>query len=206
MGNIGGKKAGNYTISYSNSIFTVSNPTNGKGGDGDNGKFEAAGDGFGAAFMQIEKSKNFTVSATVTVKKIGSSSNNQSAFGIMLRDDMHIDGEPEGVYDGKTSVTANYVSASITGDGSASMLSREDGALTKDGGIAVAVNSTYEMSIKRVGQTVTMKVGSTTKELTDFDFFAADNDYMYLCLFANRGLGVEFSNVQFNIDGESQGA
>lgn len=207
MGNIGGKKASNYTISYSNSIFTVGNPTNGKGGDGDNGKFEGTGEGFGAAFMQIEKSKNFTISATVTVKKISSASNNQSAFGIMLRDDMHIDGEPEGVYDGKTNVTANYVSASITGDGSASMLSREGGTLSKDGGIAVAVNSTYTMSIERTGQAVTVKIGDTTKPInTDFDFFAADNDYMYLCLFANRGLIVEFSNVQFSITGESQGA
>ncbi|MDE6557579.1 MAG: hypothetical protein K2K39_00570 [Clostridia bacterium] len=201
MGNIGGKKANTYTISYANEKFTVGNS------GGNNGKFESSGEGFGAAFMQIEKSKNFTVSATVTVKEIGTDKPNQSAFGIMLRDDMNIDGEPEGVYDGKTNVTANYVSASIMGDGSASMLSREGGTLSKDGGIAVAVNSTYEMSIERVGQSVTVKIGDTTKPIsTDFDLFAADNDYMYLCLFANRGLVVEFSNVQFEITGESQGA
>lgn len=200
MGNIGGKKASTYTISYANEKFIVGNS------GGSNGKIENTGEGFGAAFMQIEKSKNFTISATVTVKEIGSSSNNQSAFGIMLRDDMQIDGEPEGVYDGKTNVTANYVSTSILGDGSSSMLSRKEGTLSKDGGIAVATNSSYEMSITRVGQTVTLTLGSTTKSFTDFDFFAADNDYMYLCLFANRGLVVEFSNVQFEITGESQGA
>lgn len=200
MGNIGGKKANTYTISYADEKFTVGNS------GGSNGKIENAGDGFGAAFMQIEKSKNFTVSATVTVKEIGTYSNNQSAFGIMLRDDMHIDGEPAETYTGKETINTNYVSASMAGDGSASMFSRKDTALSKDGAVAVSVDSTYEMSIERVGQTVTLRLGSTTKTFTDFDFFAADNNYMYLCLFANRGLVVEFSNVQFEVTGISQGA
>ena len=200
IGNIGGKKANTYTISYADEKFTVGNS------GGNNGKFDSSGDGFGAAFMQIDKSKNFTISATVTVKAIGTDKPNQSAFGIMLRDDMHIDGEPADSYTGKEVITTNYVSASITGDGSASMLSRKETTLSKDGGIKVAVDSSYEMSIERVGQTVTLKIGNTTKKFTDFDFFAADSDYMYLCLFANRGLVVEFSKVQFEITGESQGA
>lgn len=206
IGNIGGKKAGNYEITHTGGVISVGNPTNGKdpAGDGDNGKFADGGDGFGAAFMQIENTKNFAASATVTVKKVGTSSNNQSAFGMMLRDDIYIDGV-EG-YTGKEIITSNFVSTSITGDGSASMLSKTGGKGAKDGEVAVAAGSTYEMSIERVGQTVTLKLGSTTKIFTDFDFFAVDNDYMYLCLFANRGLVVEFSNVQFEITGESQGA
>ena len=125
---------------------------------------------------------------------------------MMLRDDMHIDGEPAESYTGKEVITTNYVSASAAGDGSASMLSRKDTVLSKDGGVAVTVNSSYEVSIERVGQTVTLKFGNITKKYTDFDFTAADNDYMYLCLFANRGLVVEFSKVSFTITGDSQGA
>ena len=206
MGNIGGKKQANYEITHTGGVISVGNPTNGKNpaGDGDNGKFADGGDGFGAAFMRIEKDKNFAASATVTVKKVGASSNNQSAFGMMLRDDIYLDGV-EG-YTGKETITSNFVSTSITGDGSASMLSKTGGKGAKDGGVAVAAGSIYEMSIERVGQTVTLKLGSTTKTFTDFDFFAVDNDYMYLCLFANRGLVVEFSEVQFEITGTSQGA
>lgn len=201
IGNIGGKKASNYTITYNNEVFSVGNTTG-----GNNGKFDASGDGFGAAFIQIDKNKNFTASATVTVKAVGTDKPNQSAFGMMLRDDMHIDGEPAESYTGKEVITTNYVSASAAGDGSASMLSRKDTVLSKDGGVAVTVNSSYEVSIERVGQTVTLKFGNITKKYTDFDFTAADNDYMYLCLFANRGLVVEFSKVSFTITGDSQGA
>lgn len=206
VGNIGGKKASNFTITYADEKFLISNPTDGKGGVGNNGKFASGTDSFAAAFIQIDKNKNFTASATVTVKTISTSSNDQSAFGMMLRDDIHIDGEPAETYTGKDDITSNYVSASATGDGSASMLSRKDKALSKGGAITVEVNSSYEVSIERVGQTVTVKFGTTTKSYTDFDFIAADNDFMYLCLFANRGLAVEFSNVQFEITGDSQGA
>lgn len=200
VGNIGGDKANLYTISYVDSVFTVGNSNS------NNGKFSDTVDGFGAAFVQISKDKNFEASATVKVKEIGSLANNQSAFGMMLRDDIYIDGEPAGTYTGKENISSNYVSTSVLGDGSASMLSKVDSKMSKDGAVAVAVDSTYEMSIKRVGQTVTLKLGSTVKTFTDFDFFAVDNDYMYLCLFANRGLVVEFSNVQFQITGDSQGA
>ena len=205
VGNIGGKKANLFTLNYADGVFTVGNTSDGKGGDGENGKFSDGVDGFGAIFMQISKDNNFTASATVKVNVIGSKANNQSAFGMMLRDDIHIDGEPSS-YTGKEEINSNYVSTSITGDGSASMLSKQGGKTSKDGAVAVAVGNTYEMSVTRVGQTVTLKLGSTTKTFTDFDFLAVDNDYMYLCLFANRGLEVEFSNVQFEITGTSQGA
>lgn len=200
IGNIGGNKASSFNISYANDIITVGNS------GGNNGKFDSNGDGFGAAFVQIDKNKNFSASATVTVKAVGTDKPNQSAFGMMLRDDIYIDGEPVGSYTGKEVITSNYVSASATGDGSATMLSRKEAVLTKGGSLTVAAGSSFEISIVRIGQTVTVNFGSITKTFTDFDFFAVDNDYMYLCLFANRGLVVEFSNIQFEITGSSQGA
>jgi len=45
-----------------------------------------------------------------------------------------------------------------------------------------------------------------TETHTDFDFFARDTQYMYVGMFANRGTVVEFSDVVFEITGESQGA
>ena len=82
----------------------------------------------------------------------------------MLRDDIYIDGESQDTYTGKENISSNYVSVSITGDGTASMLSKKDGAMSKDGALAVAADSAYEMSIERFGQTV--------NTFTDFDFFA----------------------------------
>ena len=66
------------------------------------------------------------------------------------------------------------------------------------------------MSIERVGQsiTVTVTMGDKTLSTThyDFDLVAKDNGYMYVGMFANRGTVVEFTNLEFEITGTSQGA
>lgn len=72
------------------------------------------------------------------------------------------------------------------------------------------LNAEYELTVKRVGQVVdvTVKQGanSVTTKFTDISFVGVDNTKIYLCLFANRGLTVEFSEVSFAITGEAQGA
>lgn len=205
MGNIGGKKANTYTITHNSGTFTVGNA------GGNNGKFDGSGDGFGAAFVQVDVTKNFTASADVKVTAIGTDKPNQSGFGMMLRDDIYIDGEPADTYTGKEVITSNYVTAGVFGDGSSALFYRESGELKKTSNTAtVAVGSTYTVSIERIGQTVNVTFSDGTHNYTtthtDFDFVAADNNYMYLCLFANRGLVCEFSNVQFTITGDAQGA
>lgn len=205
MGNIGGKKASEFKVSHSNGVFTVGN------GGKNNGKFDSSGDGFAAAFMQIDVSKNFTVSASVKVNVVGTDKPNQSGFGLMLRDDIYLDGIPAETYTGKETITSNYVTAGVFGDGTSALFSRVNGTLTKTGNsTTVAVDSTYTVSIERIGQTVNVVFNdgthNYTKTYTDFDFVAADNNYMYLCMFANRGFEVEFSDVQFAITGDAQGA
>lgn len=205
IGNIGGKKVTNFTTTHNNGVFVVGNSGNA------NGKFDGNGDGFGAIFMQIDKNKNFTASASVKVNELGADKPNQSGFGLMLRDDIHIDGVPVETYTGKEIITSNYVTAGAFGDGSSTLFSRENGTLTKTNkATTVAVGSTYTVSIERVGQTVKVAfsdgTNNYTNTYTDFDFVAVDNNYMYLCLFANRGIVAEFTNVQFEITGDSQGA
>lgn len=81
---------------------------------------------------------------------------------------------------------------------------------TESKNMTLATGVEYEVSVERTGQTVvtSVKQGSTvyTATYTDFDFVSVDNDYMYLCLFANRGITAEFSDIAFEITGESQGA
>ena len=205
VGYIGGKNAGKYNFSYADGKYTIGN------GGYSHGKFDSKGDGFGAVFMQIDKKKDFTASATVTIKAVGTSNVNQSGFGLMLRDDIYIDGIPADTYTGKETVASNFVTAGALGDGSSVLFSRENAKLDKPANqTAIAVDSVYNVSIERIGQTVNVSFADGTKTynktFTDFDFVAVDNDYMYLCLFANRGLVAEFTNVQFEITGDSQGA
>ena len=72
------------------------------------------------------------------------------------------------------------------------------------------VDDTATFTIERVGQSITTTVvynGVTyTNTYYDFDLFAVDNNYMYVGMFANRGTIAEFTNVEFVITGESQGA
>lgn len=181
------------SATYSNNTFTV--------GETDvKSKFESGADGFAAAFMQVDISKNFTISANIKVKTVNSGlSNSQGGFGIMLRDDILVDTRED-------TLSSNYVAAGLLNK-KAPIFSRESGTLASSGSSnAIAANDTHTVSIERVGQSVVVKFDTTTKTFTDFDFVAVDNNYMYICLFANRGLVVEFTNVQFEITGESQGA
>ncbi len=188
-----GTDAPSCTNSYADGKFTV----------GDNevkSKIEGAADGFVAAFMQVDARKNFTVSATVTIKSVHSKlDNSQGGFGLMLRDDILINKRQD-------SLASNYVAAGILNT-KAPIFSRESEALATSGSsAAIAAGDTHTLSITRVGQVVTVTVDSTTKTFTDFDFLSVDGDYMYLCLFANRGIVAEFTDVQFEITGNSQGA
>ena len=204
VGNIGGtSKYSNYNISYTNNVFTVGVASN-------NGKFSSDVDGFGTAFMRVDMSTNFTINATATVTNVAAGvANNQSAFGIMLRDDIYRENSGDN-YAGKASPNTNYVAAGVFQTGE-TIFSREKATLTKgDNTGAVATGATYQMTIERVGQVVNVTVvvnGVTkTKTYTDFDFAAVDNEHMYICLFANRGLTVEYSNVAYTYDGQAQGA
>lgn len=201
MGDVGGSsKITTYTISYAEQIFTIDNVES-----GNNGKFAAAGDGFGAAFIQVDASKNFTASATVSITGMSSKVSAESGFGIMLRDDIYID-----TY--STAINSNYVAAGTLASTGGAIFSRENTTLTKhaENTVTVEKGSTYTVSLTRVGQVVTVTFSdgthTYTERYTDFDFLAVDSQYMYLCLFANRGLGVEFSNVSFEYTGDAQGA
>ena len=171
------------------------------------GKVQNADDGFAFLFRQVEANKNFTL--TVSGKIIYTGSTKQAGFGLMLRDDCIIGQSATG------SVNTNYVTAGfLCNDSNMSVNFYRENATLKKGSATVsslaAVDDEFTMTIERVGQSVTVTVvygGQTyTSTHVDFDFFAVDTGYMYVGMFANRGTVVEFSNVEFTITGESQGA
>ncbi len=197
MGEVGGaSKLNTYEFNYTDDVFTLGNANN-------NGKFTDSQDGFGAAFIQIDANKNFTASAEVKIKSFNKT-NSQAGFGLMLRDDIFVD-----TY--SSTINSNFVAAGALAEGGGAIFAHEGGSIKKAGNATtVAAEATYTVSIERIGQTVNVAFSDGThdytKTYTDFDFVAVDNDYMYLCLFANRGIVCEFSNVQFTITGTSQGA
>lgn len=195
MGVLGGDKAGSYSFTDNSNKYTISTD---KGS-----KFADKQDGFGAIFTQIDITKNFTVSAKAKVTEEATTIDKQVAFGIMLRDDIYIDTNI-------TTITSNFVSASIRGNGATNMSRTSKTALDNDGSLTYAKDVEYEITLTRVGQVVTATIkqgaNSVTTTFTDISYVGIDNNNMYLCLFANRGLTVEFSDVTFAITGEAQGA
>ena len=171
------------------------------------GKFQSADDGFAFAFRQVEANKNFKLTVTGTI--VYTAGVKQAGFGLMLRDDCIIGQSATG------SINSNYVTAGIYFPSDNVMNAnfyRENATLNKGKSVSgtAAVGDTFTMSIERVGQSVTVTIvygGQTyTQTHVDFDFFAVDTQYMYIGMFANRGTVVEFTNVVFDITGESQGA
>jgi hypothetical protein len=197
MGDIGGN-AGDYTVSQERGNFTIGN-ANCKG------KFADEGDGFAAVFVQIDAGKNFTASARIKIKSLAAGVTKQSGFGVMLRDDIYIDTDAK-------AILSNFVAAGALCGGGGAIFAHESSRIKRNESntINIARDAEYTASVTRLGQVVTVTfadgANTYTKIYTDFDFTAIDNDYMYLCLFANRGITAEFSNISFTIDGDAQGA
>lgn len=162
------------------------------------GKITTGSEGIAVAFRQVSKSYNFKITATVDVS--GYDNSKQNGFGIMLRDDIYIN-------ENDASILSNYMAAGVYNDGTNQILySREAETLSKGQYAASSLSGLYEVSIERNGQSVTITFGEYSYTQTDFDFFAIDNDYMYICLYAARNSDITFTNVQFTITGEAQDA
>lgn len=172
------------------------------------GKFSSSGEGFAFVFKQVEKSKNFEISAEMKV--IATVGTKQAGFGLMLRDDCYINQTVN------TAVLTNYLTAGfLMNDGGTTniLFKRENSTLIKGNNVLnsfIALNDTATLKLVRTGQSITTTViykGTTYTETTyDFDLFAKDVDYMYVGFFGNRGTIIEVSNVVFTDNGESLGA
>lgn len=201
FGNVGGAtKYSNYTVSYADGKFTMSNSAS-------NGKINDGNEGLAMAFIQVDKSTNFKMTATATVTATGPNVSKESAFGLMLRDDMYLEGND---LDGKTSHLSNSIAAGVFYTGETTFY-RENSTLTKGSSSGqVTTGTAYELTIERTGQemkaTVVVNGKTYTQQLTDFDMFSVDNDYMYVGMFIARDLTVEFTNVSYVVTGDYGGA
>lgn len=190
FGDTGGG-ASNFTVSQvgENSIKVGTTATKGK---------IASTEGIAAAFYQVSITKNFSVSATVTLDNYTATA--QTGFGMMLRDDIYIDDTSN------TSIVSNYVSAGayLTSSVTNVIYSRVNGNLVSSGNNETfTAGSTHTLRIERDNQTVRVWFDDYYVVYTDFDFTAIDSDYMYICLYATRETVAVFSDITFEVTGDA---
>lgn len=211
FGDIGGENnatTSNFTIQQiSNNSFSIGNSTSSA-----KGKIASNGDGIASVFMQLEPNRNFEITAEVELTTVTAGAVKQSAFGIMLRDEMYVD-----TYN--TSAKGNSVIAGgYTGSSDSTKYcynyQRLDGSLKSSSYLGTETNftqgQTFTLKMTKKNRTVTCTVtaGSTdyTMTYTDVSFEGIDTQYSYLCLFATRGIVATFSNVNYVAGDISTGA
>ncbi len=171
------------------------------------GKIARGTDGFAFLFRPIRADEDFILRAKCEILTSGESE--QSAFGLMLRDDCVVDQHADGT------ANANFVAAGALSSGGKTLcnFSREGGELRTDAELTlppIEVGGAYLLSLERVGQRVgvSISVGERVLERSffDFDFFARDTEFMYAGVFATRGITVRTSELFYVKTGKSQGA
>ena len=199
FGDLGTSDASKFNMTYSDGTFTV-----GSAKDGGNtyGRISKDGDGIVTVFAQIPVNKNFTISVKVKLTAT-EGANSQSGFGIMLRDDMYVTSNFRNLKSNFAAVGAlNATSATA-------IFKRESENLAYEPEMTTTINTTatYQLSLTRTGQNTIVYFSDGTQQYSqsykDFKMNLVDSEYMYLCLFANRGLVAQFSNVSLMILGDN---
>lgn len=197
FGSIGGNPSTDYFKVEQNgeNSFTVGGLTyDGK----TKGKITGSEEGIAMAFTQLASNKTFEITAEVTIDEYYN--NNQTGFGIMVRDDIYIDTNNAGIL-------SNYAAAGCYGTPTSAniLYTRVNTVLTPvNTGKMLNTSTIHTLSVKRDGETVIVTFDDMTKSFPDFELRAKDNGYMYICLYATRGTTVTFNNIVYNVTGESQ--
>ncbi len=202
FGDCGGSplKSGFIAEEETQGVFKV-----GQFGTSNKGKISSSTEGIGMIFKQVSRKKNFKITANVEITECLTVK--QAGFGLMLRDDIYVEQAEK-----NPTILSNYVAAGFynSNDTESNILySRENAILKNEGNKVLAYNkgSKAVLTIERLGQVVkTMVVyeGQTyIATYTDFDFFAIDNEYMYVGMYATRGTVATFTNVDFQITGNA---
>lgn len=208
FGDIGDATTSNFTIQQlSNNSFKIGNDTTSP-----KGKIASSGDGVANVFMQLDPNRNFEITAEVVLTNVTSGAAKQSAFGIMLRDEMYIDTVSKTVT-GNSVTAGGYTDSSDTKkycynyqrlDKNLKVSSNTGSATTFEQG------ETFTLKMKKENRTVTCTVTKGgqdfTTTYTDVSFTGVDTNYVYLCLFATRGIVATFSNVNYVAGDISMGA
>lgn len=169
-----------------------------------NNKTKIAGDydGLVMYYYRIPADKQFSLSAKATLNS--APADNQSAFGLMARDDMYIDTVDT------SGVKSDYVVAGTLGSGKMyNCFYRKGGklgntvqTLTADD---IATGSVIELSIVSNTDGYTCTFGDKTPQSAGFDFplTTVDSEFVYVGMFASRNVDVTYSSIKLVVDGKT---
>ena len=154
-------------------------------------------DGIAMYYYKVPAKSQFRFTAKVTVNGIGADA--EAAFGLMARDDMHIDEAIE-------NFATPYVAAGSLGSG-CNCFYRKEGVL---GGKAelttetVQAGGTYDLSIVTNTDGYECTFGSEPTQTGGYDFklTSVDSKYVYVGMFASKDADVTFSDISLEIDGK----
>ncbi len=159
------------------------------------GKIESGADGIAMYYYKVPVTSSFSLSAKATVNAFDA--NSQVAFGLMARDDMHID-----VND--STIASDYVVAGTLGTG-CNCFYRKDGKLGGKAALSgtLAAGNSYDLSIVSNSDGYTCTFGDETPQSAGYDFAltSVDSEYVYIGMFAARNADITFSNIELVVDG-----
>lgn len=173
------------------------------------GKIASSVEGRGYVLRKVDASKNFILECDAEVSTFNSGVTNQSGFGLVLRDECYTATKDSSLGLGN-SFNAGFLT---TSNGTGIIFSRESTTTTSTIGNVTgyySVGSEAHLKIERVGQMVYCTVKYLdiiyTQTYIDVDLTAIDKEYMYVGMYGARGTIATYTNVEFTITGDSQGA
>ena len=168
------------------------------------GKISSTTDGIAMYYYKLPADASFTLSADMTINAY--SSNNQVAFGLMVRDAMYIDFNSKDANGDSVNAAFFKLANMDSGSGGWNGYARKDGVLM-EGGIlsrAYTVGETVKLTLSGTSDGYATKIGEEETISGGFDFKLTnfDADYVYLGMFASRNADVTFSNIKLTVNGQ----
>lgn len=168
------------------------------------GKISGSTDGIAMYYYRLPADASFILTADMTINAYDS--NNQVAFGLMVRDAMYIDTNSKD-YNGD-SVNAAFSRLADMDSGVAlnNCYARKDGKLMYGSSLSRAYQAgeTVTLTLSGTSDGYAGKIGEEEAVSGGFDFKLTnfDEDYIYIGMFVARNADVTFSNIRLVVNGE----
>lgn len=166
------------------------------------GKIASGTDGIAMYYYRLPADATFTLTADMTIN--GFDTNNQVAFGLMVRDAMYIDVNTKEA-NGDSVNAAFYRLADFAAGNGHNCYARKDGKLVSGGSLTgtYAIGDTVALKLSGTADGYATTIGNEETVTGGFDFklTSYDADYVYIGMFAARNADVTFSNIKLTVNG-----
>lgn len=168
------------------------------------GKISGSTDGIAMYYYKIPADATFTLTADMTINAYNS--NNQVAFGLMVRDAMYIDFNSKDFNGDSVNAAFSRLADMDSGVALNNCYARKDGKLMYGPSLsrAYTAGETVTLTLSGTADGYSTKIGEEETVSGGFDFKLTylDPDYVYIGMFASRNADVTFSNIKLIVDGK----